>query len=104
VADYVREITTRLEAPMRSLFVYRKTHLHGMEVHDCLHGDQGLSPKWLLSVTDSEMQGKGVLLSRQGQKDDPESRVKDSGRNLVWARINWLPDQTNDPADLPGLH
>lgn len=60
MADYAREKTTRLEAPMTGLFVYRKMYLHSLDVHDCLHGDQGLSPEQLLSVTGSEMRDKGT--------------------------------------------
>lgn len=68
MADYAREKTTWLEAPLTRLFVYRKIYLHSMEVHDCLYGDQGLSPKQLLSVSGPEMRGKGTYTFLVGAK------------------------------------
>jgi len=42
VTDYFAEVTSRLEAPMRGLFIYREGYFHGMEVLNRLNEDQGL--------------------------------------------------------------
>lgn len=42
VADYVGKVTPWLESPMRGLLIYRKGDFYGMEVHNCLYGDQCL--------------------------------------------------------------
>ena len=42
MTDYVTKVTSRLEAPMRGLFIYRKGYFHSMEVLNRLYEDQGL--------------------------------------------------------------
>jgi hypothetical protein len=45
VANYIRKITTWLEAPMLGLFFYRKRYFHHREVHDGLGADESLQSK-----------------------------------------------------------
>jgi hypothetical protein len=88
VTDYVGKVASRLEAPMRGLFVYWERYLHGVEVHNRLNRDQGLGSKLLQSTTETHGEDKNVRLSRRDRKGGQGLRVKESDHDVVWVRIS----------------